>query len=174
VDWSASYSPVTARYTRTDGSRTITLGSTYANEYAGGGQRALVDGLRGGPDFRIGEWQGYRDQDVLVTIDLGRVEQLKRVGLGMLQDENSWIWYPEYVDVAWSMNGRQWSSSVLVPGVDRKAQGSLAMDLWSGAIGKKARYIKVMAKNGGPCPDWHKGKGGTTWLFLDEVLIEVE
>jgi len=174
VDWSASYSPVTARYTRTDGSRTITLGSTYANEYAGGGQRALVDGLRGGPDFRIGEWQGYRDQDVLVTIDLGRVEQLKRVGLGMLQDENSWIWYPEYVDVAWSMNGRQWSSSVLVPGVDRKTQGSLTMDLWSGAIGKKARYIKVMAKNAGPCPDWHKGKGGTTWLFLDEVLIEVE
>jgi predicted alpha-1,2-mannosidase len=174
VDWSASYSPVTARYTRTDGSRTITLGSTYANEYAGGGERALVDGLRGGPDFRIGEWQGYRDQDVLVTIDLGRVKQLKRVGLGMLQDENSWIWYPEYVDVAWSMNGRQWSSSVLLPGVDRKVQGSLTMDLWSGAIGKKARYIKVMAKNGGPCPDWHKGKGGTTWLFLDEVLIEVE
>ena len=174
VDWSDAYAPVTARYTRTDGSRIITLGSTYANEYAGGGDRALVDGLRGGPDFRTGEWQGYQDQDALATIDLGRVRKLNRAGVGMLQDQNSWIFYPEYVDIAWSMNGRQWSSTKLVPGVDRKAEGGLTMDLWSGTIGKKARYLKLMAKNGGPCPDWHKGKGGATWIFLDELLLDVE
>ncbi|MBL8003381.1 MAG: GH92 family glycosyl hydrolase [Flavobacteriales bacterium] len=172
--WSSVLAPVTARYTRTEGGLSIALDSKYSNQYAAGGDRALIDGLRGSPDFRTGEWQGYHGQDVLITIDLGAVKKLKRVGLGMLQDENSWIWYPELVDVAWSTNGRQWSSTVLKPGVDRKAQGALTMDLWSGAIGKKARYIKVMAKNGGPCPDWHKGKGGTTWIFLDEVLIDME
>ena len=174
VVWNEDYSPVAAHFTKTDGSRIITLGSTYANEYAGGGDRALVDGLRGGPDFRTGEWQGYHDQDVLATIDLGRVRKLNRAGVGMLQDQNSWIFYPEYVDIAWSMNGRQWSSTKLVPGVDRKAEGGLNMDLWSGTIGKKARYIKVMAKNAGPCPDCHKGKGGATWIFLDELLLDVE
>ncbi|MBK8613567.1 MAG: GH92 family glycosyl hydrolase [Flavobacteriales bacterium] len=174
VAWNEDYSPVIAHYTKTDGSRIITLGSTYANEYAGGGDRALVDGLRGGPDFRTGEWQGYHDQDVLATIDLGRVRKLNHAGVGMLQDQNSWIFYPEYVDIAWSMNGRQWSSTKLVPGVDRRAEGGLNMDLWSGTIGKKARFIKVMAKNGGPCPEWHKGKGGATWIFLDELLLDVE
>jgi hypothetical protein len=30
-----------------------------------------VDGLRGGHDFRTGEWQGYQGQDVNATVDLG-------------------------------------------------------------------------------------------------------
>ncbi len=164
----------TAHFSRIDGTRTIQLGSTYANEYTAGGDQALIDGLRGGKDFRTGEWQGYRDQDVLISVDLGSVKKLKRAGISILQDQGAWIWYPEYVDVAWSMNGRQWGSTVLVPNVERKADGGMTMELWTGEMSKKARYIKVMAKNAGPCPDWHPGKGGTTWIFVDEVLLEVE
>ncbi|HRH69606.1 MAG TPA: GH92 family glycosyl hydrolase [Flavobacteriales bacterium] len=164
----------TAHFTRIDGERTIQLGGNYANEYSAGGDQALIDGLRGGKDFRTGEWQGYRDQDVLISVDLGSVKKLKRAGISLLQDQGAWIWYPEYVDVAWSMNGRQWSSTVLVPNVDRKADGGMTMELWTTTMSKKARYIKIKAKNAGPCPDWHPGKGGTTWIFADEVLIEAE
>lgn len=171
---SAGSAPSIAQFHKIDGDRTIELGSTYANEYSAGGDQALIDGLRGGKDFRTGEWQGYRDQDVLITVDLGTVKTLKRAGLSVFQDQGSWIWYPEYVDVAWSMNGRQWSSTVLVPNVDRKADGGMTKELWTGVMTKKARYIKIMAKNAGPCPDWHPGKGGTTWIFADEVLIEAE
>ncbi len=172
--WSPEYAPVEARYTRTDGSRTIKLASTYANQYAAGGDRALVDGLRGGPDFRTGEWQGYNGQDVQATIDLGREKLVKRVGLSMLQDQGAWIWYPAQVEFAWSTNGRKWTTVTRSPGVDRKADGGMHMELWTEGIGKNARYIKVTAKNAGPCPDWHPGKGGATWIFLDEVLIETE
>lgn len=174
VKWSETFEPVTAKFTRIDGSLGIKLGSTYANQYAAGGDNALVDGLRGGPDFRTGEWQGYQGQDVLATIDLGKVKRLKRVGISMLQDSRSWIWYPEYVDVAWSSNGRTWSSVQLTHTVDRRSEASQNMELWSALIGKKAQYIKIMAKNAGPCPDWHLGKGGASWVFLDEVVVEAE
>ena len=56
--------------------------------------------------------------------------------------------------------------------VDPKAEGGIATELWTEALGKKARYISIVAKNPGPCPDWHPGKGGSTWIFADEVLIE--
>ena len=174
VKWSQTFEPVTAKFTRIDGSLAIKLGSTYANQYAAGGDNALVDGMRGGPDFRTGEWQGYQGQDVLATIDLGKARRLKRVGLSMLQDSRSWIWYPEYVDVAWSSNGRTWSSVQLTHTVDRRSEASQNMELWSALIGKKAQYIKIMAKNLGPCPEWHLGKGGASWLFLDEVMVEAE
>jgi hypothetical protein len=36
----------------------------------------------------------------------------------------------------------------------------------------KARFIKVIAKNIGQCPDWHVGKGGKAWLFIDEIVVE--
>jgi hypothetical protein len=34
-----------------------------------------------------------------------------------------------------------------------------------------ARFVKIHAANIGTCPDWHKGTGGKTWLFVDEIII---
>ncbi|MBV6404880.1 MAG: GH92 family glycosyl hydrolase [Flavobacteriales bacterium] len=163
---------VEARFERRKVDHTVRLESTYANAYAAGGDQALVDGLRGGTEFRSGEWQGFQGQDVLATIDLGGERRLEAVSVGMLQDQRSWIWYPEHVDVAWSINGRQWSSTVLTHTVARDAEGAQRLELRTGPIGKRARYVKVMAKNAGPCPDWHPGKGGASWIFLDEIGID--
>lgn len=174
VDWNPAFSPITAHFTRIEGGRTLKLESIYANQYSAGGDQALIDGIRGGTDFRTGEWQGFREHDLLATVDLGKVKKLKRAGLSVLQDENAWIWYPASITIAWSSNGRAWSSTEVLNPVDRHASGGQKQELWSEAIGKKTRYLKVIAKNAGPCPDWHKGKGGTTWIFADEILIETE
>lgn len=165
---------VVAVFNRRDTALKMTLESTYANQYAAGGERALIDGLRGGKEFRSGEWQGFQGRDVLATVDLGSVKVLKRAGLSMLQDQRSWIWYPGYVDIATSMNGRQWSGTQLDHAIDRRTDGTLIMELWTEPLNKQARYIKIMAKNAGPCPDWHPSKGGASWIFLDEILIETE
>ncbi|MEO8590241.1 MAG: GH92 family glycosyl hydrolase [Flavobacteriales bacterium] len=171
--WNSPRSAI-AHFTRTDGTRTITLESKYANQYAAGGDNALIDGLRGGADFRTSEWQGYRDQDLVAMIDLGKVVKLKRVGLSVLQDQKSWIWLPKEVTISWSTNQRQWSSRTIAHDVDRKADDGLLFEIWTEVLGSKARYISIGAKNAGPCPDWHPGKGGTTWIFADEVLIETK
>ncbi|MEO8068443.1 MAG: GH92 family glycosyl hydrolase [Flavobacteriales bacterium] len=174
VTWSDLYAPVVAHFTKIDGNITIKLGTAYANQYAAGGDNALIDGQRGGRDFRTGEWQGTREHDVLATIDLGKGKTLKRIGVGTLQDQASWIFYPELIEVAWSTTGRTWSSTIAKNKVKRDADGAMIMDLFTDVINKKARWIKIRVQNGGVCPDWHRGKGGTTWLFLDEVLLETE
>ena len=33
------------------------------------------------------------------------------------------------------------------------------------------RFIKITAKNIKTCPDWHQGKGGKAWLFIDEICV---
>ncbi|HRD51447.1 MAG TPA: hypothetical protein PKY96_02245, partial [Flavobacteriales bacterium] len=166
--------PATANFKKYEGGRTITMESTYANQYSAGGKNALIDGVRGGKDFRTGEWQGYEGQDVVLMIDLGRVQRLKRVGLSLLQDQKSWIWLPSEVTFSVSTNQRQWSSATVTHDVDRQQDGAITRELWRELGGRKARYIAVTAKNAGPCPDWHPGKGGKTWVFADEVLIETE
>lgn len=165
---------VTATFSRIDGTRRVTLASTYANQYSAGGDQALMDGLRGGTDFRTGEWQGFEGQDLNATIDLGHVVVLKRAGLSVLQDMRAWVWYPSEVTIAWSTNGRTWSSTTVTNAVDRRSEAGQHQEMWSGPIGKKARYVKVSAKNVGPCPEWHPGKGGATWIFADEVLIDIQ
>jgi predicted alpha-1,2-mannosidase len=166
--------PVTAHFRQLDPARTITVESKWSPQYAAGGTMALIDGIRGPKDWRTGGWQGYQGTDVLATVDLGSVKELKQLGLGVLQDEKAWIWMPSSVQFAWSTNGRNWSSATVENTVPRDQEGSLTKDLMTGPLNKQARYIKVIAKNPGPCPDWHPGKGDSSWIFVDELLIELQ
>ncbi|MGV9013965.1 MAG: GH92 family glycosyl hydrolase [Flavobacteriales bacterium] len=171
----SSVSPViTAHYAWLDPARTITVESKWSAQYPAAGEIALIDGVRGTRDFRVGGWQGFLGEDVLATVDLGSVKVLKRVGLGVLQDAWSWIWYPRSVQFAWSTNGRTWSSATVENTVPRDSGGSQKMDMMTELLNKHARYIKVIAKNPGPCPDWHPGKGDPSFIFADELLIECE
>lgn len=174
VTWDTTFAPVQATFTRIATDRTVTLQSEYASQYAAGGQQALVDGLRGGTDFRTGEWQGFEGHDLLATIDLGHVETVTSVGLSVLQDVRSWIWFPADVQFAFSANGRQWSTLTVDHGVALDTNEALTHEMTIPALSKKARYIKVIARNIGTCPEGHPGKGGKAWIFADEVLITVE
>ena len=37
---------------------------------------------------------------------------------------------------------------------------------------RPSKKIKIAAKSIGPCPDWHLGAGGESWLFLDEIDVK--
>lgn len=165
---------VGASFTKVEGGRTITLESSYANQYAASGPQALIDGLRGGPDFRTGEWQGFQGQDLSATIDLGRPMKVTGAALSVLQDQRSWIWYPAEVEFAFSTNGRQWSTARATNTIPRDHVGSMTTTMGIDGIGKRARYVKVIARSTGPCPEWHPGHGGASWIFADEVLITTE
>ena len=163
-----------AHYTQLQHDLAIALHSAYAPEYTAGGDQALVDGLRGGTDFRTGPWQGYRGQHVVLSIDLGRTRKVKRLGIGALQDARSWIWFPSEVVFSLSTNNRQWSTMTISNTTSRQEEGSLVKELWTGALDRRARYIEVEVRNAGPCPEWHPGAGLPSWLFLDELLFELD
>ena len=165
---------VTAHFTQIDPDRTIKVESKWSSQYAAAGEVALIDGIRGAQDWRTGAWQGYLGTDVLATVDLGSVKTLKHLGLSVLQDQRSWIWYPESVQFAWSMNGHDWSSATVTNTVPRTAEGTQTMEMTTELLNKHARYIKVIAKYAGPCPDWHPGKGEASHIFTDELLIDCE
>jgi predicted alpha-1,2-mannosidase len=165
---------VSAHFERIDPLRTIQVETPWNNQYAAGGEMALIDGQRGAVDWRTGGWQGYTATDLVATIDMGRVVTLKDLGLSVLQDQRSWIWYPASVQFAWSTNGRTWSSTTVQNTVPQQADGTLTTVMKTGAIGKKARWIKLTAKSAGPCPPWHYGHGQPAHIFTDELLIGTE
>jgi len=35
----------------------------------------------------------------------------------------------------------------------------------------KVRYLKIKATNFGKLPDWHQGKGGDAFIFIDEIEV---
>ena len=164
---------VTAEFRRIPGNRRIRLNTTYSGMYAAGGDMALIDGLRGGLDFKTGVWQGYEGVDVDAVVDLGAVRRISRVSTGFLQDQNSWIFFPETVEYYVSNDGKNFTpvarSARTAPA---KEDGARIENVSSGAIGKSARYVRVHAVNMGLCPAWHEGAGEKAWIFADEIVVE--
>ena len=166
---------VTTEFFKIDPNITITLKNEYANQYNGGGKNALIDGIIGAEDFRTGTWQGYTDIDLVATVDLGKVKEISSTSIGFLEDQRSWIFLPTNVEVYISSDNRRFTkvASEKINSTKPSEHTSIrkvAFDL----KGKKARYVKVIAKKLGVLPEWHLGYShdGRSWLFADEIEIK--
>ena len=152
----------------------ITLRTRYANEYAAGGDRALVDRERGGRNFRTGGWQGYQGVNLHAVVDLGETQPLRRLAAGFLQDQRAWIWMPVRVCFAVSGDGKTFTPvGEVANDVEAQAKGTIvkefSLDL---PPGTRARYVEVVAENRGTCPAGHPGAGQPAWIFADEIVWE--
>jgi hexosaminidase len=144
----------------------------YSHRYNGGGDEALVDGLRGSVDFHEGNWQGFLGNNLDVVIDLGNIQPVRTVFITFLQNNKSWIFFPDSVTFSLSANGKKFHSINEQLNQDpKKTETSVIKQFSQTFPGTPARYVRVRAKNTGICPPWHEGKGEPCWLFADEIAV---
>ncbi len=166
-------SVITSEYIKMSMDRDIELKTNYSTLYTAGGDKALIDSIRGGKDFRTGKWQGYNGVDLDVIVDLKEEKLLNSVGINFLQDINSWIFMPKYVDISISSDKKKFFRIGRVKShTSLRKEGSIIEEFKVKNIDKKGRYIKIFGKNIGVCPLWHKGSGGKAMIFTDEILID--
>jgi hypothetical protein len=162
-----------ARFSRIAHDRTVKLLSRYSAQYTAGGDEGLIDGVRGTAHFADGAWQGYQGQDFEAVVDLGRVETVKKLGAGFLQNVGSWILMPTRVEFALSSDGEQFLPALTidneVPDTNRDA---IIKDFVRTIPPAKARFVRVRAHNYGKLPAWHPGAGSDAYIFVDEIIIE--
>jgi putative alpha-1,2-mannosidase len=150
----------------------LTLRSKYLENYAGGGDEALIDGQHGTANWKTGHWQGYQGTDLDAVIDMGSVKPVKSVSLGTLQDVGSWIVFPKQVEYYTSDDGKNFKLAATVSTkVDVKNEKAQTQE-FKADLNLQARYIRVVAKQYGPLPEWHESKGQPSYIFADEITIE--
>lgn len=150
----------------------IVLFSPYSSKYSAGGNLALIDGVFGGSSYSDGKWQGFEGSDLEAVIDLGERRTVETVAIGFAQNIKSWIFMPESVSVAVSGDGKNFENIAnIVNDVPAQKEGELRKKFRAN-VGRKARYVKVHAKNRKECPEWHPGAGGKAWIFADEIVID--
>ncbi|HEU4765910.1 MAG TPA: GH92 family glycosyl hydrolase [Pyrinomonadaceae bacterium] len=157
---------------------TLKLLSSYSSQYPGGGDLAVIDGIRGTTNWSGGAWQGYWGNDFVAVIDLGKPQMISKLGAGFLQDAGSWIWMPRTVKFELSLDGKSFvrvlSIANDVPdGSNPEINvGTIAKDFVKDITRQEARYVLIRAENFGKIPAWHPGSGGDAWIFVDEIIIE--
>ncbi len=167
---------ITTQFYKIDPNISINLETKYANQYSAGGDDALIDGIVGAMDFRTGTWQGYFDEDLVATIDLGNKKSFDIVSLNFLKDQRSWIFYPTEVNCLVSNDNINFT----LIGKYTFGINTLKDDIEIKKIEFKEpsnlthRYVKIYAKKLGVLPDWHLGyeHDGRSWMFVDEITIK--
>jgi len=165
---------VNSSYKKIKGGRSIKLNSEYSNQYSAGGDNGLIDFLKGSSNFRTGYWQGYYGENFVAIVDLGRIEEVKYISLGALQDIKSWIWFPKNVKISVGVNEHGFKELADIENDFPDNEYGAFTKEFSNQLNTpiRIRYIKIEAENYGPCPEWHLGNGNDTWLFFDEITVE--
>ena len=146
--------------------------SGYNTQYTGGGENAIVDGIRGTVNFASGEWQGVQGKPYEAVIDLKRETELKELGGSFLQVAGPWIWMPDRIEFEVSGDGVNFTRvAEIKPGFPPREMTPTVKEYWQSISPVKARYVRVRAHNIGKIPAWHIGAGGDPWIFVDEVFV---
>lgn len=153
--------------------KSVIYTNDFASNYSAGGNFGLVNGLIGTANYNDGNWQGFIGKDFSATISLNYQMQIRKISINFLSDFAAWIFQPAIVEFFISKNGIDWEKvyskeTEIAPDDQSPEIRNYSIDI----SGRSARYVKVVAKNIGSCPDWHKGKGQAGWLFTDEIVIE--
>lgn len=165
---------VHTEFFKIDENLSIELDAEYANAYNAGGNDALIDGIRGTANFRTGTWQGYLDQDVIATVDLGSAQTVSEISINFLEDQGSWIFFPTDVSILVSTDGKRFTTLTeeKTPS-PTKGEAVQIKTVRSSLAKPNIRYVKLIAKTLGPVPIWHKGHPyqGRSWIFVDEIAV---
>jgi predicted alpha-1,2-mannosidase len=147
--------------------------SGYSNQYTGGGDNAIVDGIRGTTNFASGEWQGVQGKTYEAIVDLQRETEIKELGASFLQVAGPWIWMPVNIKFETSNNGTDWSQVAdIKTDVPQTDMTPTIKEFRQSITPTKARYVRLRAYNFGKIPSWHLGAGGDPWIFIDEIIIK--
>ena len=107
------------------------------------------------------------------SVDLGKIKEIDTIQARFLQSINSWIFLPQNVEFSISEDGIHFEKIAAFDNTAKLHQQEAFVEMNTAKTeGKKARYIRVFAKNLGICPVWHAGKGGKAWLFVDEIVVK--
>ncbi|MBC8320287.1 MAG: glycoside hydrolase family 92 protein [Bacteroidetes bacterium] len=162
-----------AEFIKIPSGQKITLNTSYSPQYTAGGDIALINTIRGGDDFKTGNWQGYYGDNLDIVIDLGETKKISKAGIGFLQDENSWIFMPQSVTFEGSVDGINYILlGNIVNEISPNQAGGIIKDFVIANINKPVKFLKVKAISLSVCPDWHKGAGNPCWIFADEIWVE--
>jgi hypothetical protein len=161
-----------APFHKVPGDKKIKLNTQYSSQYSAGGDFALIDGLKGGDDFRTGTWQGYHSVNLEAVVDLLKQTKFNQIHTSFLQDTNSWIFMPLQVEYYLSNDGKIFTPVATIKNdIPAQQEGSIKKEFRATFKTRSARYIKIIGRNRGICPPKHKGAGGKAWIFADEIDI---
>ncbi|AXY72966.1 beta-N-acetylhexosaminidase [Paraflavitalea soli] len=148
----------------------VTIATPTADNRAGnGGTFGLVNGAKSDKGINSDEWLGWQGPDMEAVIDLGKAQSVSSVNVHILDQQPSWVYPPQHVEVFASADGSTYLSLGKTSEVVKEDNNMASITIPFNTT--NARFIKVVAKNHGIISEGKPGSGSKAWLFVDEIGV---
>ena len=139
-------------------------------KYAAKGASSLFDGIKAKNNHTTGDWLGFTDSPLDITLSVG-TNQPEKVELSLLLNEGAYIFPPQSIEV-WTAYNQKWNKVNVAPQpIPTKIQesrfGLVSIPLPNSPFDQIRVKVNPIAK----LPSWHPGAGAKGWVFVDEVLL---
>jgi hypothetical protein len=146
------------------------LVTTPSPKYAAKGATSLFDGVKAKANHTTGDWLGFSESPLDITLTLGSV-QPKLLEVSFLLHEGAYIFPPQTLEV-WIGNKGVWKkvnspSQANSTKIEEARFGLVSIPLPSGTMDQ----IRIKAQPIAKLPSWHPGAGAKGWIFVDEILV---
>ena len=150
----------------------ITLLTNSSEKYKVGKEASLTDGLMGGLNFNY-NWLGFEGEDMVAVLDFTKSTVINRITMNYLKALVSWIFLPEKITIEGSVDGNNYTRlAEQIGNVENRNFRVESVPFIFEIPDTEIRYLKITAKSLKSCPDWHRGYGQPSWIFIDELVIE--
>ncbi|PCJ98928.1 MAG: hypothetical protein COA50_01450 [Flavobacteriaceae bacterium] len=141
-------------------------------KYPGKGAVTLADLKRGSTNFVDGNWLGYEATHMETVLELKEQSEISSISVGALSAPSSWIFFPVGAKVWTSLNGVHYKKIAESSFPKEKPSTEVNTDFFSINFPKTAaKFIKVRVNSPLTNPAWHPNPGGSSWMFIDEIIV---
>lgn len=153
--------------------------ATYTNKantpYNYNPETLLFDGEQGDVSELSHGWLGFSGNDLNVVFELSKAIELQQVTVNFAHVPDAWAFAPTAVQVFVSADGENYSPAINAKlkyapeeeSMNKAQRVTVTVDVNRTDV----RYVRLVAKNMGRIPAWHKAKGLRPWIMVDEVQL---
>lgn len=135
----------------------------------------LMDGELGEIDDLSRAWLGFSGNDFGVVLQLAKAISVENVEIRFAHVPEAWVFAPTEVAVYVSSDGQHFSEAGRLTLDFDPASQEMSMPqivpLQVAVDAEEVTFLRVVAKNLGHIPDWHRAKGLKPWLMVDEIKV---
>lgn len=142
-----------------------------AEQYSLGGIQKLVDARVGHLPMVGSEWLGWSGKDPEITLRWDTSMNFRVFEISLLKQEESWIYLPAAIEIASSLDGKQFTSIRTMNQKEIQDNSKPDIPLRIVLTGEPFQFLRIRLKQNSVIPDGRPGAGSPPWLFISEILL---
>ena len=153
--------------------RKATLNTRPAEKYKFNELKTILDGYHGNQGYMNGDWVGFLNEPMDITLDMEGVGDYSKVVVESLVEKIDWIFPPHSIEVLTSEDGLKFTNVATLACEPETAETPNIIKQYAVEFpATSARYLRIVAHTVNPIPEWHGARGEKAYMFVGEISVE--